>query len=71
MFTRHVLDSITLRCTRFEFCPEFTAKIAKKKFKIVEVPVSYAYRKPAEGKKVGWKDGFEALWTLLKYRFID
>ena len=71
VFTRHVLDSITLCCTRFEFCPEFTAKIAKKKFSIFEVPVSYAYRRPDEGKKVGWKDGFEALWTLLKYRFVD
>lgn len=71
VFTRKVLNSITLTCTRFEFCPEFTAKVAKKGFTIVEVPVSYAYRRPEEGKKVGWKDGFEALWTLLKYRFVD
>src|SRR3989338_4522117 len=71
VFTRNILNSITLTCTRFEFCPEFTAKIAKKGFKIVEVPVSYKYRRPDEGKKVGWKDGFEALWTLLKYKFID
>lgn len=71
VFTKNVLDSIRLTCTRFEFCPEFTAKIAKKGYKIVEVPVTYNYRRPDEGKKVGWKDGFEALWTLLKYRFVD
>lgn len=71
VFTRNVLDSITLICTRFEFCPEFTAKIAKKGYIIVEVPVTYNYRRPDEGKKVGWKDGFEALWTLLKYKFVD
>ena len=71
VFTRKVLDSIRLKCTHFEFCPEFTAKVSKKGFKIYEVPVSYHYRSPEEGKKVGWKDGFEALWTLLKYRFVD
>jgi dolichol-phosphate mannosyltransferase len=71
VFTKEVLDNINLTCTRFEFCPEFTAKISKKGYKIKEVPVSYNYRKPEEGKKVGWKDGFEALWTLVKYRFVD
>lgn len=71
VFTRNVLNNITLTSTHFEFCPEFTAKIAKKGFQIKEVPVSYSYRKPEEGKKVGWKDGFEALWTLLKYRFVE
>ncbi|MEW6617666.1 MAG: glycosyltransferase family 2 protein [Patescibacteria group bacterium] len=71
VFTREVLENITLTCTRFEFCPEFTAKIAKKGYTIKEVPVTYNYRRPDEGKKVGWRDGFEALWTLLKYKFIE
>jgi len=69
VFTREVLDSINLRCVRFEFCPEFTAKVLKAGYKIVEVPVSFHPR--TDGKKIGWKDGFEALWTLLKYRFVD
>jgi dolichol-phosphate mannosyltransferase len=71
VFTKEIKDKIKLTCTRFEFCPEFTAKVSKMGYKIVEVPVSYNYRKPEEGKKVGWKDGFEALWTLLKYKFAD
>lgn len=71
IFTREVLNNITLTCKRFEFCPEFTAKVAKKGYCIKEVPVSYNYRKPDEGKKVGWIDGFEALWTLIKYKFVE
>lgn len=71
IFTREVLNNITLTCKKFEFCPEFTAKVARKGYAIREVPVSYAYRQPNEGKKVGWKDGFEALWTLIKYKFVE
>lgn len=71
VFTKDVIDNINLKCKRFEFCPEFTAKVLKKKYKIVDVPVSFYPRSVKEGKKIGWKDGFQALWTLLKYRVID
>jgi len=71
MFTRDVADSIDLKCQRFEFCPEFTAKVLKRGYRIVEVPIHFYPRTKKEGKKVGWKDGFQALWTLLKYRFAD
>ena len=66
-----LLKSIPLKCKRFEFCPEVTAKILKRKQKIVEVPISYNYRTVKQGKKIGFMDGLEAMWTLLKYRFKD
>jgi len=69
MFTKEVIDKIDLKCERFEFCPEITAKIAKLKYKIIEVPISYYPRE--EGKKIKWVDGVEAVWTLLKYRVIN
>jgi dolichol-phosphate mannosyltransferase len=71
VFKADVLKSINLRCTRFEFCPEVTAKVLKKGIKIKEIPISYYPRSIKEGKKINWKDGAEALWTLLKYRFVD
>jgi len=69
MFRADFLKSINLECERFEFCPEITAKIAKRGIKIYEVPISYYPRHKNEGKKINWKDGIEAVWTLLKYRF--
>jgi len=63
-----VLRSMRLACVRFEFCPEVTAKVRRLGLKIVEVPISYNPRGIAEGKKIRWQDGVEALWTLLKYR---
>ncbi len=69
VFKTDLLRSLNLRCRRFEFCPEVTAKILRKGEKIVEVPVSYDPRTAEEGKKICWKDGFQALWTLVKYRF--
>lgn len=72
MFRRDVLDSIApLKCQRFEFCPEFTAKVGNAGYKIAEVPISYNGRKKKEGKKIHWWDGAEAAWTLIKYRFVD
>jgi dolichol-phosphate mannosyltransferase len=71
VFKSDVIKSINLKCKRFEFCPEVTAKIAKKGIKILEVPISYHPRSVKEGKKIKWRDGIEAVWTLLKYRFID
>lgn len=71
VFSADVLKSINLECRRFEFCPEVTAKIAKKGYKIIEVPISYRPRSVKEGKKIRWRDGFYAVWTLIKYRFKD
>ncbi len=71
VFKTSLLKDIPLTCTRFEFCPEVTAKIAKRKIKILEVPISYYPRSVAEGKKINWKDGVEGIWTLIKYRFIN
>ena len=71
MFRTDVLKSCNLKSRRFEFCPEVTAKVLKRKHKIVEVPISYNGRTVEEGKKIKWYDGFEAVWTLFKYRFVD
>jgi glycosyltransferase involved in cell wall biosynthesis len=68
MFTTDLLTSLPLTCNRFEFCPEVTALVAKLGYTIQEVPVSYYPRTAAEGKKINWKDGVEALWTLVKNR---
>ncbi len=67
-FTREVANAVSLRCVRFEFCPEFTAKVRRLGYSIVEVPISYNPRGVLEGKKIRWQDGVEALWTLIKYR---
>ena len=71
LFDRTVLDGITLRAMRFEFEPEVTAKILRRGIRIYEVPISYTGREFDEGKKITWRDGFIALWTLVKYRFVD
>ena len=71
VFRREVLAGITLRANRFDFEPEFTAKILKHKARIFEVPITFNPRDYTEGKKIKLKDAFEALWALLKYRFID
>jgi glycosyltransferase involved in cell wall biosynthesis len=70
LFDRRVLDGIKLRSTRFEFEPEITAKILRQGIRIYEVPISYTGREFDEGKKITWRDGFLALWTLVKYRFV-
>jgi dolichol-phosphate mannosyltransferase len=70
VFKADVLKSIPLKCNRFEFCPEVTAKILKRGHRIVEVPIHYYPRTKGEGKKIRWRDGLEAIWTLLKYRFV-
>jgi dolichol-phosphate mannosyltransferase len=70
MFKAEVIKDINLKCERFEFCPEVTAKVRKKGIDIVEVPIHYSPRKIKEGKKIRWKDGVEAIWALIKYRFI-
>lgn len=67
-FRRDVVQDLRLRCVRFEFCPEFTAKVRRLGFRINEVPISYNPRGILEGKKIRWQDGLEAFWTLLRYR---
>ena len=69
VFRSDVIKNINLTCRRFEFCPEVTAKVLKKKFKLIEVPISYEGRTTLEGKKITWKDGVEAIWTIIKWRF--
>ena len=68
-FDAQFLKSIPLKCQGFEFCPEVTAKVCKQGIKIHEIPINYYPRSIAKGKKINWKDGLEAIWTLLKYRF--
>jgi glycosyltransferase involved in cell wall biosynthesis len=70
VFTKKALDGITINENRFGFEPEITAKIAKKKLRIYEVPISYYGRTYEEGKKIGWKDGFRALWCILRYNLF-
>jgi glycosyltransferase involved in cell wall biosynthesis len=70
MFRKEVMEQIKLDCIGFEFCPEVTAKVARLGYTIHEVPVSYHPRSFKEGKKIKWKDGLIAIWTLLKYRFL-
>jgi len=71
LFTRDLISSIKLNAERFDFEPEVTAKILRKGIRIYEVPISYSGREISEGKKITWRDGFQALWTLVKYRFVD
>lgn len=71
VFKKEVLEGISLTADRFEIEPELTAKILKKGISIHEVPITFHPRGFHEGKKITWKDGIVALWTLLKYRFTN
>ena len=71
VFRREVIQSIPLKENRFGFEVEITAKVARRKLKIYEVPISYYGRDYSEGKKIGWKDGFSALRCIVKYAFSD
>lgn len=68
-FRADVLRGMRLKCLRFEFCPEVTAKARRMGHEIHEVPIQYNARGILEGKKIRWQDGFHAMWTLVKYRF--
>jgi glycosyltransferase involved in cell wall biosynthesis len=70
IFRTGVIKNINLEGKGFEFCPEVTAKIIKAGFKIYEVPIDYHPRTIQQGKKIKWKDGLYAVWTLIKYKFI-
>jgi len=71
VFKREVAQDMKLRANRFDFEPEFTAKILKKNVRLFEVPITFNPREYSEGKKIGLRDAFEAVWALLKYRFVD
>lgn len=71
VFRREVINGVQIRAKRFDFEPEFTAKVLKRNYRIFEVPISFNPRDYSQGKKIKLKDAFEAVWTLLKYRFMD
>jgi dolichol-phosphate mannosyltransferase len=68
-FRTSMVRSLRLRCMRFEFCPEVTAKVRRAGCRIHEVPITYSPRGIADGKKIRARDGYQALWTLIRYRF--
>ena len=70
-FRAPILKAMKIRSNRFDFEPEITAKVLKRGYRIYEVPIYYAGRDYAEGKKITWRDGFAALWALLRFRFMD
>jgi len=71
VFRREVLQKIRIKSNRFDFEPEITAKVAKGHWRIYEVGISYSGRDYSEGKKIGWKDAVQAIWTIIRYRFFD
>jgi glycosyltransferase involved in cell wall biosynthesis len=71
VFRRKVIEGMTINAKRFNFEPEFTAKILKQKYRIYEVPISFNPRDYSEGKKIKFHDAFEAVWALIKYRFVN
>lgn len=71
VFRRELVENMTIRARRFEFEPEFTAKLLKQGVSLVEVPISFDPRGYSRGKKITAWDGVVALWTLIKYRFVD
>jgi len=71
VFRRSAIENIPLRAKRFDFEPEFTAKILKRKVRIFEVPIAFNPRDYSEGKKIKMQDAFQAMWALFKYRFVD
>jgi glycosyltransferase involved in cell wall biosynthesis len=71
LFRREIIADIPLHSKRFNFEPEITAKLLKRRIRIFEVPITFNPREYSEGKKIGLKDAFEAVWSLIKYRFVD
>jgi glycosyltransferase involved in cell wall biosynthesis len=70
VFRRSTLMQVQLRCRRFEFCPEVTGKLCRMGERIAEVPIHYNPRSADEGKKIRYSDGWLAIWTLIRYRFM-
>jgi hypothetical protein len=71
VFRVDVIKNLQIKSNRFNFEPEITAKILKRKHKLYEMPISYYGSDFSEGKKITWRDGFAAIWALIKYRFVD
>jgi glycosyltransferase involved in cell wall biosynthesis len=71
VFRKKVIDGMVIHANSFNFEPEFTAKVLKRNYRIFEVPITFNPRDYSEGKKIKLHDAFEAVWTLLKYRFVD
>ncbi|MGE0103614.1 MAG: glycosyltransferase family 2 protein [Blastocatellales bacterium] len=71
VFRADVIKNIQIRSNKFDFEPEITAKVLKRRYKLYEMPISYYGRDFSEGKKITWRDGFAAIWALIKYRFVD
>lgn len=71
VFKAEIFKRVTIRSNRFEFEPEITAKVLKQNVRLYELPISYFGRDYSEGKKITWKDGFGAIWALIRYRFSD
>jgi glycosyltransferase involved in cell wall biosynthesis len=71
LLERSLIEDLQLQSNKFDIEPEITAKVLKRGVRIYEVPISYSGREFDEGKKITWRDGFSALWTLVKYRFRD
>lgn len=70
VFARDILNKVNLTSNGFEIEAEFTAKVLRAGYKILELPISYKWRTIEQGKKINWRDGIKAVWTLFKYRFI-
>lgn len=71
VFRADIFKRVKIKSNRFEFEPEITAKVLKQGVRFYELPISYYGRDYSEGKKITWKDGFHAIWALVKYRFSD
>lgn len=71
VFKREIVEGMNIRANKFDFEPEFTAKVLKRKARLYEVPISFNPRDYDEGKKIGITDAFQAVWALIKYRFVD
>jgi glycosyltransferase involved in cell wall biosynthesis len=71
VFRREVIEGMPIHARSFDFEPEFTAKVLKRKYRIFEVPITFNPRDYSQGKKIKLKDAFQAVWTLLKYRIVD
>lgn len=70
-FKKDIIKSVKIKSDRFDFEPEITAKVLKKKARLIEVPISYSGRGHEEGKKIGWKDGIQAIKAIIRFRFCD
>ena len=71
VFRKKVIDNVEIKQNRFGFEPEITAKIAKQRWRVYEVPIAYYGRTYKEGKKISWKDGIRALWYIIKYNLFQ